>query len=114
MESQIAERALGDAHTRITELENINEEYVKRIAELHRREDAGMNDLRRCMVKRYEYRQRIIELEAQFKEDQYERDKFKILKFDLKEIAGGLLEAKLKEKDQIDQLRQALEKIIVV
>jgi hypothetical protein len=73
-----------------------------------------VNDLRHYMVKCSEYRRRIIELEAQFKEDQYERDKFKILKFDLKEIAGGLLEAKLKEKDQLDQLRQALEKIIVV
>jgi predicted RNase H-like nuclease (RuvC/YqgF family) len=99
---------------RITELENINEEYFKRIAELHRREDVGMEDLRNYMVKCSEYRRRIIELEAQFKEDQYERDKLKILKFDLKEIAGGLLEAKLKERDQLDQLRKSLEKIIVV
>jgi hypothetical protein len=73
-----------------------------------------VNDLRHYMVECSEYRRRIIELEAQFKEDQYERDKFKILKFDLKEIAEGLLEAKLKEKDQLDQLRQALERIIVV
>jgi predicted RNase H-like nuclease (RuvC/YqgF family) len=99
---------------RIAELEAINEEYEKRVAELHRREDVGMEDLRNYMVKCSEYRRRIIELEAQFKEDQYERDKLKILKFDLKEIAGGLLEAKLKERDQLDQLRKSLEKIIVV